>query len=646
MQLVTLLALVGVVNGFVQEKNVQTLAKHKDQRFAWVDDLFSDRDARGIAGAACVIVQRNRVIHIQGYGVENRSANQPIDPHRTRFYLASVTKAFTATLVLRLVDKGLLDLDQDISRYLGAHPKLKKLPESKPITLRHLLTHTAGFDDRNIGMAVHEFNQIESLGNYLSRVLPPQIRPAGEITMYDNHGWALAGLIAERVSDRSYPDLLQTEIFDPLGMNNSTVRTPNVKSNLAEPYITRRQGEAIVWKKVIPSYRMTTPAGCIWSTASDMSRFLLMHLKLGSLEDGRYLSRISALEMQTSSWLPQPGTSGLTAGFWERNLSGKRVLLIVGAAPEGASLVALVPELEFGVFMAASRKDASYLTPKLSKILARLTPGDLPAVEKKVIAGWDQRSSQIPGEYYLLRFSARTLETLAKWQAWIRFEVIGPGTIQTTDSSGDTRIYHEVSENVFRQNGKPGFLALKSDPKGKLLWATTTDGFGFGDGLGFPNSFQKAAWYERVDLKRTILLLSMLIFVIEIIGWPFYKLASWLIGIRRKSNSVSSHNRTRGVVLPWLTAVCGLTGLLGVAMILANQDHLVFGMPTWSVVPCWAILLFVLLTPCCCWITVKSWAGKKWTVTDRLFASLVTFSSVILVPFLYTWNLIGLTYSM
>ena len=133
----------------------------------WVDALFDRMNARGIAGGACAIVHDDQIVHLQGYGVEDRETEQPIDPHRTRLYLASVTKAFTATLILRLVDQGLLDLDADIATYLEQGPAIRRLPGSDPITLRHLLTHTAGLNHGAKFRAATTLEEAGTLEEYL-----------------------------------------------------------------------------------------------------------------------------------------------------------------------------------------------------------------------------------------------------------------------------------------------------------------------------------------------------------------------------------------------------------------------------------------------------------------------------------------------
>ncbi len=633
-------------------QNVVGQQTSQSPRLDWIDQLFEKRESRGVAGAVCAVVENDRVVHLNGYGVENRKTQRPIDPSTTRFYLASVTKAITATAIMRLVDRGMVDLDTDINEYLGSTPNISTIENSELITLRHLLTHTAGFDDRNIGMAAPTRDQLKSLSKYLAGAMPPQIRPAGEITMYDNHGWALAGLVAERVTEQSFDKLLTNEVFKPLGMAGADTHNSidyADRQNFAKGYTTRREQGQLVWKEILLSYRQTSPAGNVWATADDITRFMRMHLNMGKINGTKYFSSATAQNMQTTCWTPVSGAEGLTPGFWERRVNGHRVLMIMGAGPEGAAIIALVPEKKWGAYLAISRQDLSYLIPIFQKILERMVPGEPDKFSNQVLPDWDRRAKQLPGEYFLLRFGEKTMETLAKWGAWVRVEVVEPGQIRTIDSSGAERVYHEVSPNVFRQTGKPGYIAFKTSSDGQTIWATTTDGLGFGDGMGFPNSFQKAKWFERVSVKRSILLVSLSLFLLTIVGWPIASLLSWILRrLWRKKEKTPAADRLRH---PWpiqhgrwligATALCGLLGISGVAMLLGDKDRLVIGLPNWAIVPFGLLLVFILLSLLSVVITGIAWKRLAWTWRERIYATCFSAITLILIPFLWNWNLIG-----
>lgn len=648
---------------------VQTEEPLPDVQQSRINQLFDDLEQHGIAGAACGVVQNGQVVHLAGYGVEDRDSLAAIDPYETRFYLASVTKAITATAIMRLVDQGQLKLDQGIADYLPADFEIDALGVGPPITLRHLMTHTAGFDDRNIGMAAPEFAHKEILSSYLRRALPPQIRPAGEITMYDNHGWALAGLVAESAAQMDYESIVEQEVFGPLEMNRTQFKPPFLNGDStrhAAAYVTRYQNDELVWQRVVPSYRQTTPAGSVWSTADDMLRFMSPLLEPEASSNGAepnrdssssqgfqpYLSDDSIAALRSCSWSSRSTTSGLSAGFWLRNINGHQVIMIMGAAPEGASIVAMAPEQGIGIFLAASRKDLSYLIPKLDALLDQFAPGEEAQLPSPTPKQWEERARHIAGEYFILRFAQESFETLAKWQAAVKVEIVGPGEIRTVDSQNVVRTYHEVDDYVFRQDGQPGYLAFKNSSDGKHVWLTTTDGFGYGNGMGFPNSFQKAKWHEHIAVKRGMLQASLITFAIAVFIWPCVSGTAWLLLAlfrrRAKPASESTDEAPRpprlGRLTVFATAAAGLIGLLGVALLLSDQDQLVVGLPAWSRIPAWSLLMFVGLSLLSLYVTIVAWKRRSWLFIERCFATLVVLVAITLIPFLWQWHLLAFGY--
>ena len=134
--------------------------------------------------------------------------------------MGSVSKTLTATAVIDLVDRGVLDLDTDIRSYL----RDRTIPDSeyRPITLFHLLTQTAGFDEVLFGQHAATPEDWEPLGNYLGSHLPPRFIQPGQIITYNDHHTSLAGLVLERVAGVGFARLLEESLFRPLGMPHTT----------------------------------------------------------------------------------------------------------------------------------------------------------------------------------------------------------------------------------------------------------------------------------------------------------------------------------------------------------------------------------------------------------------------------------------
>ena len=163
-----------------------------------------------VPGGVLVVVRDTAVVLARGYGVADDRGTR-VDPARTIFRVASVSKVFTATAAMRLVEQGRIALDEDVNRHL----RLFRVPENSdpPVTLFHLLTHTAGFDDRNIARKARSPDGAVPLGAYLARRLPDRIQPPGRFLCYSNHGMALAGHLVEEVSGMPFAQFMHDSLF-------------------------------------------------------------------------------------------------------------------------------------------------------------------------------------------------------------------------------------------------------------------------------------------------------------------------------------------------------------------------------------------------------------------------------------------------
>ncbi len=150
-------------------------------------------------------------------------ANQtPVSGQNTVFRIASVSKVFISIAVLQQVEKGVLDLDTDVNQYL----KLFKVAQtfSKPTTLRHLLTHTAGFEEKFYSDLSLSAKSQQPLGEHLATALPLRVFPVSLKRAYSNYGSALAGYIVEQISGQDFADYMVEKVLAPAGMTRSGYR--------------------------------------------------------------------------------------------------------------------------------------------------------------------------------------------------------------------------------------------------------------------------------------------------------------------------------------------------------------------------------------------------------------------------------------
>ncbi|MBO0722048.1 MAG: beta-lactamase family protein, partial [Blastocatellia bacterium] len=229
-----------------------------------------------IAGAVVAVVKDGRVLFAKGYGYADVAARRPVSADATLFRVASISKLFTWTAVMQLVEQGKLDLDRDVNLYLDF-----QIPATYPqaITLRHLMTHTPGFQMASPDHSRWPGTDLLPLKEYLLKYLPPRIFPPGSTPAYSNYGAALAGYIVQRVSGQPFEEYVAEHIFRPLGMAHSTFVQP--LPNALKPMMSQGYGlasESAGQFFLVPG----SPAGSLYTTATDMARFMLAHLKDGS----------------------------------------------------------------------------------------------------------------------------------------------------------------------------------------------------------------------------------------------------------------------------------------------------------------------------------------------------------------------------
>src|SRR5215216_7896537 len=264
-----------------------------------------------LAGATVAVVKDGRLVFAEGYGYADREERVPVVADETIFYPGSAGKLFTWTAVMQLVEEGKLDLDADINTYLDF-----EIPDTypEPITMAHLMTHTAGFEEQLAALLAEDEQDVLPLREFLIRYMPERVYPPGEYFAYSNYGTALAGYIVERVSGEPYEQYVSDHILKPLGMEHSAATQPlppDLADDLSEGYHYRDgayDAKDFEWVAAAP----TAP---VHTTATDMARFMLAHLQNGEYGDKRILHESTALDMHRQHFTHDPRLPGMAYGF-------------------------------------------------------------------------------------------------------------------------------------------------------------------------------------------------------------------------------------------------------------------------------------------------------------------------------------------
>ena len=297
-----------------------------------------------VPGVALGVIHGD-VEHTAGFGVTNIDHPLPVDAD-TLFQIGSITKTFTGTVAMMLVEQGKLDLDAPLRTYL---PKLRLQDEEAAarVTMRHLLQHTGGwvgdyFDDTGPGA--------DALRRMVTRMAKlPQLTPLGEVWSYNNSGFYLAGRVIEVLTSKPYEQVVKETIFDPLGMDHTFFFPGDVMTHrFAVGHIVKDdQAEvATPW----PLARAAHPAGGVASTARDMLRYARFHLGGGTAPEGTQLLTGESLAEMQRPQVPAGSASGATGITWMiKEIGGVRTVRHGGTTNGQTSVFLLAPERGFAI---------------------------------------------------------------------------------------------------------------------------------------------------------------------------------------------------------------------------------------------------------------------------------------------------------
>ena len=297
-----------------------------------------------IPGVSLIVVQDGRIILAKGYGYADLAMGSAISAETSVMRIGSISKLFVATAVMQLVEQGELDLGTDVNRYLMALQLEDTFPQ--PVTLAHLLTHTAGFEDPPYATYTDP-HKVQPLSDHLAEKMPPRTHPPGKEFIYSSYGYALAALIVEEVTGIPFDQYVEEKIFRPLGMTHSRyLLDPPLPENLTTGYFYQDDVQA----PQPVDYDEDYPGGSIVSTAEDMSHFMLAHLQDGCYQGGCILQASTVAEMQQRQAKTPYEGQNVALGFVEGLQDGQRLLGHSGAISGFGSILDLLPAHNLGYF--------------------------------------------------------------------------------------------------------------------------------------------------------------------------------------------------------------------------------------------------------------------------------------------------------
>ncbi len=437
---------------------------------AWLDGLLpAAMEREGIAGAVVSVVHDGKVVTERGYGWADTgvsgSAPARVDASSTLFRIGSISKLVTATSVMQLLEEGRLDLDQPIETYLDFDLPVRY---SQPITLRHLLSHTAGFEDQIAEVIGDPDAAAPALRKVVSVDPPEQIYQPGTVPSYSNYSNALAAYIVQRVSGQTYADYVEEHIFSPADMRSATLAQPlsSVESqHMSKGYDSATSPE-VPFEMVGPA-----PAGAISATAPDMSAFMLA--QLGHPTSSGQLLQPKTLALMQRPALDEDSLGGLAAGprmtlgFFQQDRHGHRILEHAGDLTAFHTDLNLYPDDDTGIFIAlnstGTRSDSTTIIRDLlmDGFANRYFPNA--TADPAAQATPSDHADALAGAYVISRRSESTFARLFFLLSKIDVTAGPDGTIAIsaiTDASGAPARFAEVEPWVWQEVGGQRRIAV------------------------------------------------------------------------------------------------------------------------------------------------------------------------------------------
>jgi CubicO group peptidase (beta-lactamase class C family) len=443
---------------------------------AFVDGFVSGRmHSEQVVGVTVSVVHGGELIFARGYGHDDLAAGRPVEAARSLFRPGSISKTFTWTAIMQLVEQGRLDLDADIQTYL---PDLEIAQSfAEPITLNHLMAHTPGYEESVMGhLFADDPAGVLPLVEYLRDFRPRRVRPPGVLPAYSNYGVAVAGHIVASVSGLPWETYVEQHIFEPLGMNDSTFREPwtvdhldpmpaRLRQNMSKGYV-RRGGAYHAGDFTFIGH--VSPAGALSTTATDMARWMLAHLNLGRLGDARVLDSETARRMQRQHHTMDPQMPGMAHGFIESHIHGYRAIGHGGGTIHFLSDMQLVPDLGLGVFISVNTTGGGGLIDEfVAALVERYFPAGPFTIPPAAVAAEAGRPlAEYAGSYLPSRRPFTSVERMFLLGG-ASVSAPGDGGLLVAGAGGEYRL-EPLGGDSFRNRETGQRVTFTSDPDGAI----------------------------------------------------------------------------------------------------------------------------------------------------------------------------------
>jgi len=525
----------------------------------WLDGFMPNALKSGdIAGAVVVVVKDGQVLFARGYGYADVARGKPVDPAITLFRPGSISKLFTWTAVMQLAEQGKLDLDRDVNAYLDFRIPPK---DGKPVTLRQIMTHTAGFEEHLKALFVAAPARPVPLAEWEKTQLPRRIFPPGQTPAYSNYAAALAGYIVQRVSGEPFEAYVEHHIFTPLGMVHATFRQPlppTLAPDMSQAY-KLGAGDPKPFEIV-----NGPPAGALAASGGDLARFMIAILDDGRSPGGAHILKPQTVRvMLTPAFQATPPLNGMSLGWFMDDRNGHRARGHGGDLQYHHSQLDILPDDHVGLFVSLNSAGSGAATQTVraslfDEFMDRYFPAPVP--DEPALATAKADGAKIAGFYEVSRRGQTTPLSILRLVQQVQVKVDDKGLVSAPAVDKllgvPERHWREVAPMVWREvGGKSRIAAVVTDGKAVTLFSDAIPQFAV---------LQPVPASLRMSWRLPAFGVSLAILLLFVVSWPGAVIARRVYGARFKLSGRAAmlHRAGRITALLDVVFVIAWMGLL------------------------------------------------------------------------------------
>ena len=442
--------------------SIPAAAGENGRDYAAIDQIAEKYIGKSVPGACVILSEQGEIRFSKAYGYGDLEKKKAMCCDGMVFEWGSVSKTFIWVSAMQLAEQGKLDLNENIQKYLPPG-FLKNLRYPQPVTMLHLMNHTAGFEEELMDLRYFNQNEEVSLAQVLSLHQPKQVFAPGEVSAYSNWGAALAALIVERISGQEYREYVKEHILEPLHMDNTSMGpfwedVPHLLDQKSSGYSFSGK----TFKKEDAMHLRMYPAGAMNGSVEDLLQYARELAKDYNKDSPLFQNPNTKKEMFTETHRSYGSDTGLSHGFWQ--YPGHSGILGHEGGTYGFKVQFWVePEKERAILIITNVMETAFC----SEIMEALTSQN---PDKREI----KKESSVParlleGDYLPARSVWSNAGKIQGRMTMLSIKAQKDGGLTLTMPFGSKRLYYApLGENVF--------LCRDARPEEKILAFTLQEG--------------------------------------------------------------------------------------------------------------------------------------------------------------------------